>query len=120
MVKIIAGHPAGRGKREGVAAFFVRETEVAAGFFPLGAVRFDQAARIAGLRHEMRQFVEEGAGQFIRKGEQAWIEQNDRAVKPRHPGGGAQAGVPMQCDTGGQAWKFEAQGPGTRFVGQLP
>lgn len=63
MVKVIAGHAAGRGEREGVAAFFVREAEVAAGFFPLGAVRVDEAARIAGISHEMRQLVEEGAGQ---------------------------------------------------------
>lgn len=101
MINVFAFHPARRGKGKSVAAFFAGQTEITAGLAPLGSVRVDHAPRVAGVGDQVGQLMEEGAGQFLREGKQAGIEQNDRAIQPGQTGRGAQPGVPAQGDLGG-------------------
>jgi len=119
MVMMTALDATRRGQREGVAAFFAIQAEVAARLTPFGSVRIDETARMAGVGDEMREFVEEGAGQFLGESEQAWVEQDDGAIEARESGSGAQARVPMQGDARGETREFETQGPGPRFVFHL-
>lgn len=118
VVKIITGHAPRGSEREGVTALFGPEAEIAAGQAPLGAMRINEATRMARMGDKVGQLMEKGAGQFLRKRKQARIEQNHRAIKPRQAGGGPQAGVPMECDARGQPRQFQADGPGTGFTSQ--
>ena len=74
VVKIITGHAARGSEREGVTALFGPEAEIAAGQAPLGAVWINEAPRVAGVGHEMGQFVKVGAGQFGGESEESGIE----------------------------------------------
>jgi len=120
MVMMAALDAARGGQRQGVAALFVGQTEVTARLPPFGSVRIDEAPGVPGVGHEVGEFMEEGPGQFRGKREEARIEQDDGAIEARQTGGGAQAGVPMQGDAGGEAREFKTQGPIARLVFHLP
>jgi len=120
VVEIFALHaPWGR-ERETVAAGLAGQTEFAAGLPPLVSVRFDHAARMAGMGHEMSQFMEEGAGQFLRESKEAGVEQDEVGVEAGHAGGGAQPGMPPEGHAGGQGGQIEPTGPAAGFIFQLP
>jgi hypothetical protein len=74
MIHVFALHASRCGEGKGVAALFVRQSEIAASLAPFGSVRIDHAPRIAGMGDQVGEFVEKCAGQFLREGEQAGIE----------------------------------------------
>jgi len=120
MVDMFAFDATRCGERQGVTPSFSGQPEIGAGETPFGSVRIDHASRIAGVGDQVGQFVEKRAGQLFRKGEQARVEQNHRAIKPRQTGGGAQSRVPMQSDACGQLRKLQPHGPSARLFVQLP
>ncbi len=120
MINVFAFHASRRGKWKGVAAFFVRQPEVTAGLAPFGSVRVYHAPRVAGVGHQVGEFMEKSAGQFLREGKQAGIKQDDRAIESGQTGRGAQAGVPAQGDSGGQSRQLESIGPSACFDLHVP
>jgi len=120
VVNMFALYSARSSERKHMATFFAGQPEVGAGESPFGSVRIDEAPWIPRVGDKVRQLVEKGAGQFLRKGEQTRIEQDDRAIEPSEAGGRAQSCVPVQSDACGQLWKFEPCGPSARFLLQLP
>lgn len=92
-----------RGKRERVAAFFVADSEIAAGLAPFRAVWSDPAASGPKMREKVSEFVAQSAidlgfAMFV----QAKIQRDDVLSAIRASRGGAQAAVPFHANFWGE------------------
>ncbi len=100
----MAGLHLAAGQREGVAALFIVQAEVAAGLLPFGAVRGDAAASGAEVREEMRELVAQRAIHFVgTEIAEARIEGDERLAGERGAGGAAHARVPADADAFGKS-----------------
>lgn len=120
MVEMLPSNRSWRGQGQRVATLFATEPEVVACGPPLGSVRSCAALRMACEDHEMREFVQKSAGEFLGESKQAGIEENEGAVGTGKPRGGAQPWLPAQGQSGGEGWKTEFSCPGATLKFKLP
>ena len=86
-----------------MAAWFVGDTQIVAGFLPFNAVWSDAAFSRPMLRQEMGQFVSEGALNFFRPDFlQTRIEVDGSAAVTSHARRAAQTGIPLHRNAAGQ------------------